>query len=172
MELVDIYDENRQATGRMMERHAAPAPGDYRTVIHVCVFSRAGDLLIQKRVSSKLIWPEKWDLSIGGGVDKGETSRQAAEREFREELGYPLDLSGLRPSMTVNFSDGFDDFFVLERDIDLRQLTLQKEEVEQVRWAPLPEVLSMVKDGRFIPYPESFLQLLYDMRRSFGFPTK
>ena len=55
---------------------------------------------------------------MGGGVDAGETSRQGAEREFREELGYPLDLSGLRPSVTVNFNGGFDDFYILERDLD------------------------------------------------------
>lgn len=64
-----------------------------------------------------------------GGVDAGETSRQAAEREFREELGVALDLTGVRPSCTVNFDGGFDDFFLVERDLGLEELTLQKEEV-------------------------------------------
>ena len=34
------------------------------------------------------------------------------------------------------------------------------------------ELLAMVDDGRFISYPKSFLQFLFDMRGTFGFPTK
>lgn len=172
MELVDLYDENRQPLGRTAERYAHRLPGEYRLVIHVCVFNHAGQLLIQKRVPEKKMWPGYWDVSVGGGVDAGETSRQAAEREFREELGYSLDLSGLRPVATVNFQGGFDDFFVKVQDIDLQALTLQKEEVADVRWASLEEAEAMVDAETFIAYPKSFLRFLYDMRDTFGFPTR
>lgn len=172
MELVDLYDENRAALGRTAERYAPKAPGEYRTVVHVCVFDRQGRLLIQRRTAEKRIWPERWDVTVGGGVDAGETSRQAAEREFREELGYPLDLGELRPSVTVNFAGGFDDFYILERELDLQTLKLQAEEVSAVHWATWEEVSAMVEDGRFIPYPRSFLQFLWEMRQTFGFPTK
>ena len=103
MELVDLYDENRVPLGRVGERHERRAPGEYRLVVHICAFNGEGRLLIQRRTANKTIWPNRWDLSVGGGVDAGETSRQGAEREFLEELGYPLDLSGVRPSVTVNF---------------------------------------------------------------------
>ena len=105
-------------------------------------------------------------------MDAGETSRQGAEREFREELGYPLNLGNLRPSVTVNFDGGFDDFYLLTKDLPLEDLILQKEEVQAVRWATLGEILGMLRQGTFIPYPESFLQFLFDMREQFGFPTK
>ena len=111
-------------------------------------------------------------MSVGGGVDAGETTRQGAEREVREELGYPLDLTGVRPSVTVNFAGGFDDFFVAVRDLDADALTLQAEEVSAIRLVTLEELLAMVDDGSFIPYPKSFLAFLFDMRESFGFPTK
>lgn len=172
MELVDLYDENRLPLGRTAERSGRMRPGEYRTVVHVCVFDRQGRLLIQQRAQSKFIFPNLWDVSVGGGVDAGETSRQGAEREFREELGVPLDLSGLRPSITVNFGGGFDDFYILTRDLEPEDLTLQKEEVLAVRWASLKEILLMLADGTFIPYPESFLRFLFDMREQFGFPTK
>lgn len=172
MELVDLYDENRRPLGRTGDRSAPRLPGEYRMVVHVCVFDRSGRLLIQRRTAEKLIFPELWDVSVGGGVDAGETSRQGAEREFREELGYPLDLGGLRPSVTVNFDGGFDDFYILVRDLPLESLTLQKEEVQAVRWAALEEILDMLEAGSFIPYPRSFLQFLFDMREQFGFPTK
>lgn len=172
MELVDLYDENRLPLGKTAERSALRAPGEYRMVVHVCVFDRRGRLLIQQRTRSKFIFPNLWDVSVGGGVDAGETSRQGAEREFREELGVSLDLSGLRPSVTVNFDGGFDDFYILTKDLSLEGLTLQEEEVQAVRWASLEEILDMLGRGAFIPYPESFLRFLFDMRKQFGFPTK
>nr|WP_325242074.1 NUDIX domain-containing protein [uncultured Oscillibacter sp.] len=172
MELVDLYDENRLPLGKTAERSAPRAPGEYRMVVHVCVFDRRGRLLIQRRAPEKFIWPDLWDVSVGGGVDAGETSRRGAEREFREELGYPLDLSGLRPSLTVNFDGGFDDFYILTKDLDPEELTLQAGEVRAVRWASREEVLDMLGQGTFIPYPESFLRFLFDMRKQFGFPTK
>ena len=162
MELVDLYDENRVPLGRTAERHAQKGPGEYRMVVHVCIFNSRGQLLIQRRSQEKAAWSGLWDVSIGGGVDAGETSRQGAEREVREELGYDLDLTGVRPAVTVNFEGGFDDFFVVTREADLGSLRLQKEEVSDVRWASLEEVLAMRADGRF----------LFEARGSFDFPTK
>lgn len=172
MELVDLYDEDRVPLGRTAERYGKKAPGEYRVVVHVCVFDSRGCLLIQKRTDNKAIWPGRWDLSAAGGVDAGETSRQGAEREVREELGCTLDLTGKRPVATVNFSAGFDDFYIVERDLDISALTLQAEEVAEVRWAAEEEVLSMLDAGTFITYPRSFLQFLFEMRDQFGFPTK
>ena len=172
MELVDLYDENRLPLGKTGERNAPRSPGEYRVVVHVCVFDSRGRLLIQQRTPEKSIFPNLWDVSVGGGVDAGESSRRGAEREFREELGYPLDLGGLRPSVTVNFDGGFDDFYLLTRDLRLEDLTLQKEEVRAVRWASLEEILDLLGQGVFVPYPEGFLRFLFDMRDQFGFPTK
>ena len=172
MELVDLYDENRLPLGKTAERSASKGPGELRLVVHVCVFDRRGRLLIQQRAAEKFIFPNLWDVSVGGGVDAGETSRRGAEREVREELGVSLDLSGLRPSVTVNFDGGFDDFYILTKDLSIEGLTLQEEEVQAVRWASLEEILDMLGRGAFIPYPEGFLRFLFDMRKQFGFPTK
>ena len=172
MELVGLYDENRVPLGRVAERHAKKAPGEYRMVVHVCIFNGLGQMLIQQRSPEKTIWPELWDVSIGGGVDAGETSRQGAVREVGEELGYDLDLIGLRPAVTVNFEGGFDDFFVVTRDLDLGDLRLQKEEVSDVRWATLGETLAMLENAQFSPYPPSLLRFLCEARGSVDFPTK
>ena len=74
------------------------------------------------------------------------------------------------PSVTVNYEGGFDDFYLVVRD-DLRTetLTLQEEEVADVRWASEEEVLSLLAEGRFLPYPASFLRFVYEMRDTFGF---
>ena len=172
MELVDLYDENRVPLGKTAERYGKKGPGEYRTVVHVCLFGMDGRLLIQRRTEQKHIWPGRWDVSIGGGVDAGETSRQGAEREFREELGYPLDLTGIRPSVTVNFGGGFDDYYIVKRDIDISELHLQEEEVAEVRWVTREEALELLERDEFITYPKSFLEFLFDMQDAFGFVTK
>ncbi len=169
MEFVDLLDENRLPLGRTAERLCPFVPGEYRTVVHVCVFNSAGELLIQKRKADKKLWPGRWDVAAAGGVSAGETSRMAAEREFEEEMGVSLDLTGIRPTVTVNFGRGFDDFFVVVRDVPLTDLHLQEEEVEDARWVTLAQAQDLVDRDEFVTYPKSFLQFLYDMRNQFGF---
>ena len=169
MEWVDLYDENRIPLGKTAERYGKKNPGEYRTVVHVCIFDPQGRLLIQQRSAQKRICPNQWDVSAAGGVDAGETPREAAEREAREELGCALDLTGVRPSVTVNFSGGFDDFFIVQQEVDIASLRLQTEEVSAVRWATREETLTMLDAGEFIGYPKSFLEFLFDMRNQFGF---
>ena len=169
MEWMDVYDEERQKTGRTIERSQKPAPGDHRTVVHLCVFNHRGELLVQRRSAEKFTYPLRWDVTAAGAVDAGETSRQAAERELREELGYSLSLTGVRPVMTVNFPGGFDDFYVVERDIATEELTLQEEEVCAAAWIGLSEAESMILRKEFCPYPPGFLTVLYSLRHGQGF---
>ena len=93
-----------------------------------------------------------WDLSVAGSSIEGESSREAAERETREEIGYKIDLDGIRPFFNINFDKGFDDFYLVERNIDLKDLTIQEEEVQEIRWASKEEVMRMVSRGEFIDY--------------------
>lgn len=173
MERVDLYDENRVPLGITAERQEhrrQKQTGMYRMVVHVCIFNSEGQLLIQQRSAQKVAFPGKWDVSAAGGVRSGETSRQGAEREVREELDYALDLTGVRPSVTVNYDGGFDDFYLVVRDdLDIHRLTLQEEEVSAVRWADEDEVFSLLEQGEFIRYPAGFLRFLFEMRDRFGF---
>jgi len=168
-ELMDLYDELRRPIGRTMRRGAPVAPGEYLAVFHVCVFNSAGQLLIQRRQDTKRSFPSLWDITAGGAVQAGESSRAAAEREVREELGFSPELAGIRPCLTVNFDDGFDDIYAVEREISLRTLRLQASEVQDARWAALPEVLALSERGAFVPYHTGFLQLLFQMRARMGF---
>lgn len=161
-ELWDIYTKDREKTGRLHRRGERMQDGEYHMVIHVCIFNSRNELLIQQRQPFKKGWSNMWDITVGGSALHGESSSQAAEREVFEEIGLKLDLSGVRPDFTVNFEDGFDDYYLLEQEVDLAGLRLQEEEVQAVRWASKEEVMQMQEQGTMIPY--WFLDRLFDVR--------
>ncbi|MBQ9008644.1 MAG: NUDIX domain-containing protein [Clostridia bacterium] len=161
MELLDLYTRDRVRTGKTMVRGEEVPEGYYRLVMHVCIFSPEGKMLIQQRQPWKRAWPNLWDVSVCGSAIAGDTSKAAAERETREELGLEVDLSDECLSMTLYWEDGFDDFYILTQTVDLRMLKLQYEEVQQVRWASREEILQMIDDGSFIPYEKNLMDLLF-----------
>jgi isopentenyldiphosphate isomerase len=162
IELWDLFDADRLPTGRTGARQDGQVDGQLHVVVHVCLFNGAGQMLIQKRTMTKQDWPGLWDFTVGGSVHAGENSRQGAMREVREELGLDLDLNDRRPSFTFNFEHGFDDFYLLRREVDLTQLAVPNDEVDEVRWADLDDVLHLVHMGRFLNYRESAVRFIFD----------
>lgn len=161
-ELWDIYTKDREKTGKLHRRGDRMKDGELHLVVHVCIFNSKNQMLIQQRQPFKKGWPNMWDLAAAGSALQGESSRQAAEREVFEELGLKLDLSDKRADFTINFANGFDDYYLLEQDVDIAALHLQEEEVQSVRWVSKEEVLKMQRQGIMIPY--WFLDKLFEIR--------
>ena len=61
--------------------------------VHVFLFNRAGELLLQKRSHWKDRHPNLWDSSAAGHVGAGEEYDNTAARELQEELGVSADLT-------------------------------------------------------------------------------
>ncbi len=168
MELWDVYDVERKKTNRTMVRGEEFQAGDYHLVVHVCIFNSNGEMLIQQRQPFKIGWSNLWDVTVGGSATAGDSSQTAAQRELYEEIGLELNFENLRPHFTSHFERGFDDIYLIEKNVDLHTLKLQYEEVQAVKWASKEEILAMIKTGEFIPYYESWIQLLFDTRKQRG----
>ena len=165
MEMFDIYTENREITGRTIQRGIKLEKGDYRVVVHCCILNSKGEMLIQQRQPFKKSWSDMWDITTGGCVVSGETSKQAVQRELFEELGIAMDFSDIRPHLTINFDNGFDDYYIIHKDdIDITTLNLQYEEVQSVKWTGLSEIKEMIHKGTFIPYHTALIDLLFAMK--------
>ena len=168
MELWDIYNADRTKSGETMVRGEPFEKGNYHLVVHACIFNTKGEMLIQQRQPFKAGWSNMWDITVGGSAIKGDTSQSAIERELLEEIGLKIDLQNVRPHITINFDNGFDDVYLIEKDLDISLLKLQYEEVQQVKWATCNEIFEMLDDGIFIPYYKNLIQLFFDMRKQYG----
>lgn len=101
-----------------------------------------------------------------------ETSQMAAERETFEELGIKLDLKTYRPHLTLSFDEGYDDIFLIEKDIEITELFLQETEVQSAKWASQADILQMIEKDEFIPYYPGLISLLFNMKNRYGYLKK
>lgn len=161
MELWDIYDRDRIKSDKTMIRGEEFEKGSYHLVVHACIFNSNGEMLIQQRQPFKSGWSNMWDITVGGSAVSGDTSQTAIERELFEEIGLKIDLQNVRPHLTINFNEGFDDIYLIEKDVDINQLKLQYEEVQKVKWASIDEIYQKLDEGIFIPYYRSLIKLFF-----------
>lgn len=85
-ELFDVVDEDDVPKGTA-SRKEVHAKGLIHRAVHVFVFNKKGDLLLQKRSMLKDMNPGVWDSSVSGHLDAGEDYVHAALREVAEEVG-------------------------------------------------------------------------------------
>lgn len=157
----DIYNAQRQLTHETIYRGDKLALNQYHLVVHVCYFNHQKQMLIQQRSSHKT-WGGLWDISIGGAVQSGESSQMAAQRESFEELGIIQDFKHMRPQVSRTFERGFDDIYLIKRDMDIKDITFNDHEACQATWASRDEVVSLIKNGKFLPIHEiEFIDFLF-----------
>ena len=86
-ELFPIVDEEGRVIGEATRGECHNGSKLLHPVVHLHVFNSRGEVYLQKRPEWKDIQPGKWDTSVGGHIDFGETPEQALVREVGEELG-------------------------------------------------------------------------------------
>lgn len=156
-ELLTQVDQHNQVLGPI-ERGRAHSSGVYYRTIYVLVKNSHSQILIQKRSSTKDLYPDKWDLSVGGHVNYGDSYISTAIRELREELGLqarPQDLAFLK-EILVTLPNSYEFFQVFEYHLkDTDKLILEKEEISSVKWVSDQELISSIKTspGQWYPRP-------------------
>lgn len=85
--MLPLVDENGNVIG-CAPRYRCHGPEKFlHPVVHLHIFDTEGRILLQHRSKMKKIQPGKWDTSVGGHVDWGETIEKALVREASEETG-------------------------------------------------------------------------------------
>lgn len=146
MELLDVYNEKAEKTGKVVERGAKDdsfEPGERIAVSIIYIENDNNEFLIQK--TSK----QKGGLysSTGGHVNHNEEPYDAIIREVKEEIG--IDISNEKIDylgyLVVDFPVRF--VYYLKKNIDLDSLVLDKEEVESVSYMTKEELMDVINKG-------------------------
>lgn len=169
MEMLDVYDLNKEKTGKILSRESAfdeLAEDERILLVHACVFDSDGRMLIQQRQITKDRYPGCWDVSAGGFVSAGEDSTGAAARELEEELGLKIPENSFVFIHCEPFGKVLDDFYSIYMNVDISDLRLQETEVMRADWADRKTVIQFIRDGQFVDYPEALIDRLFDEAES------
>lgn len=123
-------------------------PSLMHRVVHVLVFNRRGELLLQKRSMNKDVAPGKWDTSVGGHIDAGETISEAVKREMEEELG----IAALEPEFLYTYihSNSYETELVYTHScIHSGKIKFNQYEINEVRPWRIEEIKENLGKGVF-----------------------
>ncbi len=144
MEYLDILDENGNKTSITKLREYAHRDGDWHKVAFIFVVNDKGEIILQRRSKEKQTNPNKWTASASGHLSAGDSDIEGAIRELEEEIGIKANENDLQYLFTVKEQHIEEDrnlkishisnVYVLQRNVNIEDLILQKEEVSEVKY--------------------------------------
>lgn len=165
-EYVDILDEiTGEKTGEVITKKEAHKTGKWHSAVHIWIISEDKKrVLLQKRCPDKNLFPNMWDISVGGHVSTGEETLISAKRELSEELGlnpdnYEFEYVDVIKEKFVDgdiVSNEFVTIYKIINDVNINSIKLQKEEVSEARWFTKSELNALRDESKVIPHIEEF----------------
>lgn len=151
-DMLPRVDEEGKILGLVSRSAAHAGTGEkyLHPVVHLHVLSSKGEIFLQKRAMNKRVQPGRWDTSVGGHVDQGESIEQALIREAAEELGikefkiqhfarYKWETD-IEAELVFSFVTQYDGPF-----------ELQKTEIDEGRFWSFKEIEQNIGKGVFTP---------------------
>ena len=147
---VILVDEQDNEIG-VMEKMDVHRQGLLHRAFSVFIFNSTGHMLLQKRASCKYHSPGLWTNACCSHPAPGETTSFAAARRLNEELGFTCFLSEITSFIyETPFDNG-----LIEHEYDHvftgiyeGEITLNDEEVEEIKWMSLKEIDEAISENR------------------------
>ncbi len=154
-EKFDVLNELGEFTGKIATREECHTKGLWHRAVYAFIIDDNENILLQKRSANKKLWPNMWDVTVGGHVDSGEFGRQALIRETKEELGIEInddDIKYLVGSTSINnqgniINKHYNECYLITKNIDISEIIVQQEEVSEVRYFSKGEVLERIANN-------------------------
>lgn len=155
IEYFDVLKENGEYEGRVETRDTCHEKGLWHKAVAMFMINSKGQVLLQKRSANKKLWPNLWDITAGGHVLAGEFGFEAIIREIKEELGIQIDKNDilfLGSAISTNIKSDiinrhFNEYYVINKDLDETTLNLQTEEVADIKWFDKDEVSKRIQNN-------------------------
>lgn len=145
MELLDIYDDFGNKTGKVIKRGDKSVKleqGEHIAVGVIYIENSKGEFLMQKTSDEK----GSQYSSTGGHICTGETPIESIKREVDEELGINIDYEDVKELGYLIYDMPIRFMFYLKKDIDINDIKVQEEEVEFVRYMSIKEIQELIKN--------------------------
>ncbi len=165
-EIIDMVDEiTGKKIGKTISKNEAHKRGIWHSAIHILIINKdKTKVLLQKRCEQKKLYPNIWDISVGGHISTNEEPLTSAKRELQEELGLNPDnyefifLEKVKEELNNNIikSKEFVYTYLISSDIDLKDIKVQKEEVSEVKWVTKEELNNLINDSKLIPHQKVY----------------
>ena len=154
-EKIDVLNELGEFIGKVATRNECHQKGLWHRAVYAFIIDKNGNVLLQKRSANKKMWPNMWDVTVGGHVDSNEFGRQALIREVKEELGIDIkdeDIKYLIGSTSINKKENiidkhYNECYLITKEIDIKKIELQKEEVSEVKYFTKKEILERINNN-------------------------
>lgn len=171
MEYIDVLDKDGNKTGQIKSKPDIHKEGDWHKAVHIWILNLRNELLIQRRSAAKENYPNLWDISVAGHVSAGEDSITSGLREIEEEIGVNLNSEDFEYLFTVAeqavLNDGtyvdneIHDVYLVRADIDISDITMQKEEVAEVKFVDFQDLKKQIASNPsdFVPHREEYEKL-------------
>lgn len=145
MTKIIIVNEKDEIIGHK-ERESLNLEDIYR-VSALFVMNSKGDILLAQRSFNKKNSPGKWGPAVAGTNDVGETYTTNIIKEIKEEIGIeiknPTPIFKKRSALKNNY---FVQWYFEIVDKDISEFTIQKEEVEKIKWLSKQDFFKEVED--------------------------
>lgn len=150
-ELWDVYDEDRNLTGRLHRRGDPLKPGERHLVVHIWLRNVEGKFLLTKRAPTKG-YPNMWECT-GGSALAGDDSLTAAIREVLEETGLTVLAENGRCIYTYPIRNNFTDVWLFDTEALIEDVVLLEGETTDAKYATREEIMQMYQEGILVPFP-------------------
>ena len=144
MELLDLYDKNGKLLNKTIVRGDKNLKKNEYIKLATIWIKSNNKYLIQKTSKEK-----GGEYAVSGGhVQAGKTSLEQACIELQEELNLKVNPHQIKFLGNIYDKNAiFDVYFIENDELDKTKFTLQKEEVESVKWLVEDEIKKLIKNG-------------------------
>lgn len=98
-EWLPMVDEEGRILGKALRSYCHNGSKTLHPVVHLHLIGKDQSIFLQKRATTKLVQPGKWDTAVGGHLAYGETIEESLKREAEEEIG----LTGFEPIPALKY---------------------------------------------------------------------